>query len=56
VIETSNWDDYRVGDILLGVPYHVCPTVNLYDEAHIIENGNWSDTWKIEGRKRKITV
>lgn len=56
VIETEKWDDYKVGDILLGVPYHVCPTVNLYDEAHIIENGKWTDTWKIEARKRKITI
>ena len=56
VIETSNWDDYKVGDILLGVPYHVCPTVNLYDEAHVIENDKWIDTWKIEARKRKITI
>lgn len=56
VIETSDWDNYEVGDILLGVPYHVCPTVNLYDEAQIIENNQWTNTWKIEGRKRKITV
>lgn len=56
VIETSNWDNYKVGDILLGVPYHVCPTVNLYDEAHIIEKNEWIDTWKIEARKRKITI
>lgn len=56
VIETENWDVYKVGDILLGVPYHVCPTVNLYDEAHIIENDKWIDTWKIEARKRKITI
>lgn len=56
VLETENWDNYKIGDILLGVPYHVCPTVNLYDEAQIIEKDNWVGTWKIEGRKRKITV
>jgi 3-hydroxy-D-aspartate aldolase len=56
VIETSDWDNYEVGDILVGVPYHVCPTVNLYDEAQIIVNNQWTNTWKIEGRKRKITV
>ncbi len=56
VVETENWDNYKVGDILLGVPYHVCPTVNLYDEAQIIEGEKWIGTWKIEGRKRKITV
>lgn len=56
VIETKNWDNYKVGDIILGVPYHVCPTVNLYDEAQIIENDKWVATWKIEARKRKIIV
>jgi 3-hydroxy-D-aspartate aldolase len=56
VIETENWNSYKVGDILLGVPYHVCPTVNLYDEAQIIKNDNYLTTWQIEGRKRKITI
>jgi 3-hydroxy-D-aspartate aldolase len=56
VIETQNWEKHKVGDIILGVPYHVCPTVNLYDEAHIISDEKWINTWKIEGRKRKITI
>ena len=56
VIETANWANYNVGDILLGIPYHVCPTVNLYHEAQVIKNNEWVGTWKIEGRNRKITV
>lgn len=56
VIETENWDNYNVGDILLGIPYHICPTVNLYHEAQVIKNNEWTGTWKIEGRNRKITV
>ncbi|WP_255068192.1 D-TA family PLP-dependent enzyme [Lacihabitans sp. LS3-19] len=56
VIETENWNNYKVGDILLGIPYHICPTVNLYHEAQVIKNNEWVGTWKIEGRNRKITV
>jgi D-serine deaminase-like pyridoxal phosphate-dependent protein len=56
VIETANWDKYKVGDILLGIPYHICPTVNLYHEAQVIKNNEWVDTWQIEGRNRKITI
>lgn len=56
VISTPNYNDYEVGDTILGVPYHICPTINLYDEAYVIRNGTMAETWKIEGRKRKITI
>ena len=57
VIETENWENYIVGDILLGIPYHICPTVNLYHEAQVIKKHHeWTGTWKIEDEDRKITV
>lgn len=56
VLETGRWNDYKVGDILLGIPYHVCPTVNLYDQAYVFNNGKYSGTWEIAARKRKITL
>src|SRR5690606_40584352 len=37
VLETGQWEKYQVGDVLLGIPYHVCPTVNLYDQAYVFE-------------------
>lgn len=41
----------RVGDALYLVPAHVCTTVNLWDEAFVIDdNGNWSETWPIDAR------
>jgi D-serine deaminase-like pyridoxal phosphate-dependent protein len=45
-----------VGDVLYGIPFHVCPTVALYDEAHIIVKGNLIDEWNIVARKKKITI
>jgi D-serine deaminase-like pyridoxal phosphate-dependent protein len=54
VLKVDNWDNILVGDELLGVPYHVCPTVNLYDEAYIISENQQVDIWEIAGRKRRI--
>ena len=56
VLAVKDWETIKVGDVLYGVPYHVCPTVNLYDEAYIVDNQQVSDTWQVLGRKRKITV
>lgn len=56
VLAVKNWDSIKVGDVFYGVPYHVCPTVNLYDEAYSVENEQVADTWQVLGRKRKISI
>jgi len=56
VLETERYDRYTVGDVLLGIPYHVCPTVNLYDQAYVFDKGEYAGTWDITARKRKITI
>ena len=55
VIDVKDSEKIKVGDILYGLPYHICPTVALYDEANIIEDGKLIDQWKIEARRKKIT-
>jgi D-serine deaminase-like pyridoxal phosphate-dependent protein len=45
-----------VGDVLYGVPVHICPTVALYDHAAIIENNEAKAAWKVIARTRKITI
>jgi D-serine deaminase-like pyridoxal phosphate-dependent protein len=42
----------RVGDRVVIVPNHVCPTVNLYDELVIVEDGQVVDTWSVVARGR----
>lgn len=54
VIQVQDWDQYHVGDVLYGVPYHICPTINLHDEVSLIEAGVKTDTWEITARKRKL--
>jgi len=47
---------YNVGDVLYGLPYHVCPSVALYERAVTIENNLISGEWKTIARDRKITI
>lgn len=45
---------YKVGDILYGLPIHICPTVALYERSFTIENRNITGEWKHEARDRRI--
>jgi D-serine deaminase-like pyridoxal phosphate-dependent protein len=47
---------YKVGDILYGLPYHICPSVALYERAMVIENKLITGEWKTTARDRKITI
>lgn len=52
VVKTPHADQLKVGDVLIGTPWHVCPTVALYNEAQVIENGAHTGAWAIaRGRK-----
>ncbi len=56
VLQVKNWGNIKIGDLFYGVPYHICPTVNLHDEVSIINDGKKVDSWEITARKRKITI
>lgn len=53
-VDTNSGCD--VGDVLYGIPYHICPTVALYEEAAVCVDHNVHDTWPIAARKRKINI
>lgn len=56
VLEAKEDNSFQVGDFFYGLPYHVCPTVALYDSVYTIENGKVTGEWKNVARDRKITV
>lgn len=56
VVKVPDASSFKVGDVLYGVPVHICPTVALYEKAIIIENNNALDEWKVIARDRRITV
>ncbi|RYZ25801.1 MAG: D-TA family PLP-dependent enzyme, partial [Sphingobacteriales bacterium] len=54
VLKVNEGHSYKPGDVLYGVPYHICPTVALYERAFIIEEGMLSGAWRIIARDRQI--
>ena len=56
VLNVPVGNSYRVGDVLYGVPVHICPTVALYDKAYVIEDHNMTGDWKVVGRNRSINI
>ncbi len=56
VAEVKEGHSFKVGDTFYGLPYHICPTVALYERALIIENHKASAEWRIIARDRKISI
>jgi D-serine deaminase-like pyridoxal phosphate-dependent protein len=56
VIVTELADNFLVGDVLHGVPRHICPTVALHDQFYVIENNQLKTTWPIIARNRRIEL
>jgi len=56
MVETDMASDYAVGDTLYAVPVHICPTVALHDEAVVVRDGRAVERWKVEARRRRLTV
>lgn len=53
VVETDH--PLAVGQVLYGVPFHICPTVALYERAYTVEDGKPTGEWDTIARDRKIT-
>jgi D-serine deaminase-like pyridoxal phosphate-dependent protein len=56
VVEAGEEHSYKTGDVLYGLPFHICPTVALYDSVYTIENEIVTGEWKNIARDRKLTV
>jgi D-serine deaminase-like pyridoxal phosphate-dependent protein len=56
VVDAGEGHHYKVGDVFYGLPYHVCPTIALYERAITIEDHKISGEWLNIARDRKITI
>ncbi|TDW96279.1 D-TA family PLP-dependent enzyme [Dinghuibacter silviterrae] len=56
VIRVPEGREPEIGAVLYGLPYHVCPSVALHDEAIIIVDGEEVDVWPVLARRRSIGV
>jgi D-serine deaminase-like pyridoxal phosphate-dependent protein len=56
VLRTPEAAGLRTGDVLYGIPYHICPTVDRFDQVSVVREGKVSGQWNVEARRRRITV
>jgi D-serine deaminase-like pyridoxal phosphate-dependent protein len=54
VLEAAPAHAFRPGDLLYALPYHVCPTVALYEKVVLVENGLARQEWRNIARDRSI--
>lgn len=54
MLEHSQGTDFKLGEPLLAIPGHVCPTVALHRHAFAISNGEIKGKWEILARDRDI--
>ena len=52
VVETPHASAFAVGDVIYGIPWHICPTVALHSEVVVISDGRAEDRWKVVARDR----
>lgn len=56
VLKVTDSSTFNVGDVLYGVPVHICPTVALYNKAQVVVNNEAVATWKVAARDRAIKL
>lgn len=57
VVEVAEPDRFAVGDVVYGIPFHICPTVALHQEAVIVRDGRATgERWEIRARNRRLRV
>jgi D-threonine aldolase len=56
VLETDAAARFNVGDVLYGIPWHVCPTVALHAEVFAVNDGQANARWSVAARARRLTV
>jgi D-serine deaminase-like pyridoxal phosphate-dependent protein len=56
VCEVEKGHVHKTGEVLYGLPYHICPTVALYERVYVVENGKITGEWKNVARDRRISI
>ncbi|MEO6624040.1 MAG: alanine racemase, partial [Burkholderiaceae bacterium] len=56
VLQTPRADQYQVGDVVYGIPRHICPTVALHSEVVAVRDGVAAQRWPVVARARRISI
>lgn len=56
VLTTALAGSVSPGQVFYGIPWHVCPTVALHSECHVVRDRRAVEVWPIVARARRITI
>lgn len=56
VLDLGKEHGLSIGEVLYGLPVHICPTVALYERAYIVQNHFLQKEWMISSRNKKIKI
>ncbi|GGF18648.1 D-TA family PLP-dependent enzyme [Echinicola rosea] len=56
VVKVPEGEVLPVGNVVYAIPYHICPTVAMYDKVLTVENNKVAGEWKTLARKRRINI
>lgn len=56
VVQTPRASEYKVGDVIYGIPRHICPTMALHSDVWAVHKGVADESWPVVARARKITI
>ncbi|HKI46984.1 MAG TPA: D-TA family PLP-dependent enzyme [Balneolales bacterium] len=52
VLKTEDAGNWKVGDVVYGFPWHICPTVAMHAKAAVVKNKRVRTFWTIAARDR----
>ncbi|WP_198674168.1 D-TA family PLP-dependent enzyme [Chitinophaga alhagiae] len=55
-VGNDDWAALKVGDVLYAVPFHICPTVSLYERTQVVLHKEIVCQWEVEARNRIVTI
>jgi D-serine deaminase-like pyridoxal phosphate-dependent protein len=55
-LRTSRAASLIVGDVVYGIPFHVCPTVALHHDVLAVEERRVIGRWQVTARDRRLTI
>ncbi|MEO9591174.1 D-TA family PLP-dependent enzyme [Rhodopirellula bahusiensis] len=56
VLRMTRPSPLRCGDVLYGIPVHICPTVALHQHAECVKDHRVIEKWPVVARNRTLTI
>jgi D-serine deaminase-like pyridoxal phosphate-dependent protein len=56
VLKTPLAENLTIGEVLYGIPWHICPTVDRFDSLYVVNDSKVETQWMVAARTRKITI